>query len=411
MANQTDATYQSSSTTDTARSIATTLRKNLRMREPAMLRSRKLTALVERDGGVVSNVSGAGIEWNVQDRIHSIHPNDGTNRREFAAQNLYRVANLQFGGFDVQDAISRGELVANRGREAVIRVADTMVARLEESFMEHLALRFYESGDDTSFKVYGIESFMDVRTTANVDQAFDWGTASTVPSNTVENNSYENPIMVPDDVYAGLQTSLGYYGGAQESGGWPQGVCSPQFDFWAPLVLNTNSTFFGSITSATGWQDNAPDVVRFGLTHAGRNAAKNQLNLVLMDRTLYLQFKNQMLASSERVNITSETGLRAFGFKDVFDFDGVEISHEYGIPTTTVNRAAAADVTSLSAYGFSTKNIEILSRFGGISEPMPANGEYDKETQAYAYCLEALLQLKFASPRNFVKWSAYSAKS
>lgn len=408
----TDTTYQASSLISTARSIATTTRKHLRETEEAMLRKRRLTALVERNGGVEHNVGGAGFDWPVQDRIHNAAPNDGTNRREFAPQNLYRQANMQFGGMEVKDSIRKGELLANRGREAIIRVADTMREKLEQSLMQQFAERFYDSGDDTSYKLYGFDSFTGVKTASSIDQAFNWtsGTAP-VPSQTERDADDGDPIMVPSDNYAGLSTVLGQYGGAQTSGGWPEGTCHPQFDFWTPLLLNTNSTFFGAISSGTGWSNNAVEAIRFGLLHSKRNTVEDEIDLILMDRTLLYELENQLLSGNERVIVTKENGLKSFGFGSVFEVDGVECSTEYGIPLTVGNRDAAADQSLKAAYGFSTKNIKILSRFPNLFHMDEGNGDYDKETQSYDYCVEMLCQFKFKSPRNFIKWAGWSATS
>jgi len=407
----TDTTYQSSSLIDTARGIATTTRRHLRDLEDAHLRKRMLTALVERNGGVEHNVPGNGFDWNVKDRIHDAAPNDGTQRREYAPQNQFRQANLLFGGMEVKDSIRKGELLANRGREAVIRVADTMQERLTESIMEKFAERFYDSGDDTSYKLYGFDSFTAVKTSSSIDQAFDWGTAGVTPSQTEENNAVGDPIMVPSDSYGGLSTVLGQYGGAQTSGGWPEGTCHPQFDFWAPLLINTNSTFFGAISSGSGWSNNAVEAIRFGLLHAGRNNVDNAIDLILMDRSMLYELQNLLLSGNERVMVTATNGVKSFGFNNVFEVDGVECSTEYGIPLTTGNRAGAADVSLKAAYGFSSKNIKIMNRFSNLFHLDEASGEYTKETQSYDYCVEMLCQFKFKSPRNFIKWAGWSATS
>lgn len=411
MAIGSDISYPSSSTIDTARSIATTIRKNLRDIDKNAMRKRILPALVQRDGGIEYNVSGAGVDWPMQDRIHDEAPNDGTNRREFVPQNLWRQANLQFGGTEVKDSIKKGEMLANRGREAIIRVAGDMKENLENSIGEKFAPHYYDDGDSTSFGLYGFNSFCAVKQATSVDQSFNWGTAGATPSNSERNLSVNDPIVVPGDQYAGLYTNLGYYGGAQQSGGWPEGIADTQFDAWVPLLINTNSTFFGSYSSGTGWQDNGDAAIRFGLLHAKRNTVRDEINIILMDRTLLYQLRELMLTNSpERVLVTSESGVRSYGFKQVFEIDGVECSTEYGIPTTNAYRTSTATVVR-SAYGFSTKNIKIMSRFGTLFHPDEAFGEYTKETQSFDYCLETICQFKFRSPRNFIKWAGWSATS
>lgn len=408
MAIGSDISYPSSSLIDWGRSNATTIRKHLREVEPAMLRKRMLTALVERNGGVEYNVSGNGIDWPIQYRIHDAEANDGTTPRNFAPTNLWKTANLQFGGLQVTDSIRQGELLANRGKEGIVKVADGMTERMKKSLMERFAPSFYDDGATTSETLYGFNSFLGVRTTANVDQTFNWETSG--PSNTARNNADNDPILVPDDEYAGLVTDLGNYGGGQESGGWPEGKASAEFDFWTPLILNTNSTFFGAITSGTGWEDNAVEAVRFGLLHANRNSVDDEIDLILMDRTLLYQLRN-LLDAKERVIVSRENGVRSYGFKNVFEIDGVECSTEYGIPTRTINRAGANDQTVRGAYGFSSKNIEIKSRFGQLFHVDQGSGQYDIHTQAFLYCVDMQCQLKFRSPRNFIYWAGWSATS
>lgn len=410
MAVGTDITHPSSSLIDWARSNATTMRKHLRDVEQAMLRKRMLTALVERNGGVEHNVSGNGFDWPVQYKIHDAEANDGTTTRNFAPTNLWKTANLQFGGLQVTDSIRQGELLANRGKEAIVNVPAKMTERMKKSLMERFAPSFYDDGATTSETIYGFNSFLGVLATANVDQAYDWGTAGATPSNTAENNAVGDPIMVPDDVYAGLTTDLGNYGGAQESGGWPEGKASAEFDFFTPLIINTNSTFFGDITSGTGWQDNAVEAVRFGLLHANRNSVDDEIDLILMDRTLLYQLRN-LLDAKERVIVSRNDGVRSYGFKNVFEIDGVECSTEYGIPTRTINRSGASDTVVRGAYGFSSKNIEIKNRFGQLFHVDQGSGQYDIHTQAFLYCVDMQCQLKFRSPRNFIYWAGFSATS
>jgi len=71
--------------------------------------------------------------------------------------------------------------------------------------------------------------------------------------------------------------------------------------------------------------------------------------------------------------------------------DGVELGTEYAVPANT-------------AYGLAIGNIELLNMEGQMF-----NSEgpfYDEVTQSYRYCVSTLGNLKFKSPRNFIKWTA-----
>jgi hypothetical protein len=191
-------------------------------------------------------------------------------------------------------------------------------------------------------------------------------------------------VAYPYGTYAGLDLELGAYTGQNQVGFvWPQGLADPQFDFWSPLgVLLDNSGFTGDSTPTYA-------AVRWGLTHADRNRSmKGQITNVMADRERYRLLKEEA-ESKERVLITSEVGLRAFGFRDTIMFDGRELSWEVAIPPDTL-------------YGFNYQNIEMRSRYAKIVE---SEGPfYDYYTQAHNAVVKSRSNLRYSSPRNFVKW-------
>ena len=85
---------------------------------------------------------------------------------------------------------------------------------------------------------------------------------------------------------------------------------------------------------------------------------KGQLDLILLNDELY----RQLLAafdSNERQTVTrgdSKTGLYALGFTDVVNFDGVDVSYEYGVPTTV-------------GYGWAMEHLELCSLQGQLFVP------------------------------------------
>lgn len=416
MAIESNIQYAGSSPADWARHVATTQRKDLRKVSKEMLRSHQLTALIERDGGIETGLSGRNFSWPVQYKLHDDYANTGMQPRNFAPTAQHLTANLEWGGIEVTDSIREREVLENRGKEAIVRIVDTMHSRMKESIMQKFAPRLYDDGATTSHKIYGLDSMFGVSVSTNY-QAYDWGTNGASPSMTAEAVAVGDPVMVNDDSYAGLDTDFGAYGGSQTSGAFPEGVCDEEADFWTGPIFNSNSTFFGSpIAGATGWIDNAPEILRYAITHLRRNAtAKRRLNLFVMNRTLLYQLKNQLLGSGagrpEVGLVSSENGLKRFGFTGTFEFDGIECTEEYFVPNTTTIYGGTTYTDRLTCYGLATGAMSFHSAYDELFSVDPKSGEYDMHTQAYLYAMRMLGQLKLDGPRNFCKIAGYSATS
>ncbi len=414
MAIESNMQYAGSSPADWARHVATTQRKDLRKVSKEMLREYQITALIESRGGIETGLSGRNFSWPVQYKMHDDSANTGLQSRNFAPTAQHIQANLEWGGTEVTDSIREREAKENRGKEAIVRVVDTMHSRMKESIMQKFAPRIYDDGATSGFKLYGLESMFGVSVSTNY-QAYDWGTAGAAPTMTAEAVAVGDPVMVNDDEYAGLATDFGAYGGSQTSGAFPAGKADEEADFWTPPTFNGNSTFFGTIGSATGWEDNAVEILRFAITHLNRNSTKRRLDLFVMDRTMLYQLKNQLLGSGagrpEVGLVSSESGLKRFGFTGTFEVDGIECTSEYGVPNTTTIYGGTTYTDRLTCYGLCTRAITIHSVYDDLFDVDPNSGEYDIDTQAYKYCMRMLGQFKFDGPRNFCKISAYSATS
>jgi hypothetical protein len=363
------------STTDFARSIATTLVNHLREEEIASLRKYMVFAAIESRGNIRMNMSGRGFDWEVSYRLHQPQGNNGETPRSFSRQNLWKKAELEYRGYQATDAIYRKELLENRGTNALVNVAGKMSSRLLTSIEQYLSQEVYIDGSaaGNELRYHGLESFLAGTETINV------ATGANRTANAAD------PFGYPSDTYAGLSTQLGAYGGSQLEGVWPAGKADSEFDFYSPLIVNYTSSYFGDTT----WAANCVKALREGLHFAKRNDTKEDaVDLVVMDRKLYIDFLNAQ-DSKERVIVSGENSLKSYGFNTV-QLDGVELGTEYAVPANT-------------AYGLAIGNIELLNMEGQMF-----NSEgpfYDEVTQSYRYCVSTLGNLKFKSPRNFIKWT------
>lgn len=377
-----------------SRIAATTLVNDFPGEEVEILRSRRLFALLESRGRVMRRVTGDGWRWRVKYKQGTAQPNDGTTTREFRPINRWKTAELSHRGYQATDTIQKGELLINSGKQGIIKVADQIKGNLSQDLKDAIAQDLYIDGDlvGNTDRFQGLETLFGINGTVDITQS-----AGTTANRTSSNQA--DLVGYPSDSYAGIQTQLGYYQGAQANDGgsgaaahWPNGRCDAHFDFWAPLYVNYNSTSFGG--AAANWLNQCIEALRFGIIHSNRNDSKDgQIELILLDRYLYEQALNK-LDAKERAIVTNTLGIRSFGFKNVFEIDGVEVSHEYGVPSGV-------------GYGFNVGQIDLLS----LQEQLmvPDGPRWEQRTQSWNTVVDVLGNLRFRSIRNLVKWGGITA--
>jgi hypothetical protein len=372
------------SSTDWARTIGTTLVNHLKEEEQTTFRKFKVFAALEANGKVAMNQGGRGFDWQVRFRNQPVTSNNGESPRIFARHNLWQRANLPYRGYSVTDMVTKREMLENRGAQALVDVAGKMASRLQESMEQHLSSEVYVDGNATGNenRFHGLESM--------------FGTASqtiNVNDNSLRTSNPADPFAAPSDVYAGLETNLGFIAGGIRSIGatrnsWPLVPADPEYDYYSPIICNYTSNYFNNTTT---WSANCIEAIREAVNHAKRNDTKeNQIDMILLNRSLYIQFLNR-LDARERAIVSKSNGLRSYGFGDVVEIDGIEVSTEYAVPTGV-------------GYGLSIGNMELKCMEGQL---MTAEGPfYNEELQSHRYAVSVLANIKMKSPRNFVKWAA-----
>ena len=364
------------SATDWARAIGTTITNYLREEEITTMRKFRVFASLEASGNVLMNQAGRGFSWEVRFRNQPVSGNNGETPRSFSRQNLWKTAKLDYRGYQCTDAIYKREMLENRSQQALIDVAGKMASRLRESVEQHLAKEVYINGDapGNELRFNGLDSMFSYDGTINV------GTGAKRAANAAD------PFCYPKDTYAGLSTELGAAAGSQLEGVWPNGVADSEYDYYSPIITNYTSTYFKGATAT--WKDQCVEAVRESIQQAKRNDTKESaIDLVLLDRRLYIDYMNR-LDSKERAIVTKTSGLKSYGFGDVFEQDGVEISTEYSVPTGC-------------GYGLSIGNMYLHCMESSL---ITAEGpDYNSDTQAYRYVASVLANMRFVSPRSFFK--------
>ena len=347
-----------------------------------MLRNFQLGALLESAGRVNYNNSGEGFDWPVQYRLHKVEGNTGETQRNFARRNLWKTANLEFRGYQTTDAMYYREFRSNKGPEGIVKVFDKFVERLETSMTQAFGGEYYvdgsASGNEQSW--HGLESMFALNGTV------------TATSGAQRTANAADIVGYPNDSYAALSTVLGNYGGENESSQyWPDGIADGEFDFWSPLVVNYTTTHADLPSTTNTWAGQGDEAMRYAIINSQRNASKTgQITNILLARDLYMGLLN-IIDDKERIAISSENSLRALGFKQTVNFDGIEVSWEAGIESGV-------------GYGLNYDNIELKSMDESL---LRSEGpEYDIHSQAFVAAVSTLRNLKFSSPRNFFKLAA-----
>lgn len=366
-----------------ARTASTTLAKHITTLEDSFMRNFQMGALLEAAGRISYNNGGEGFDWPIQYRIHNMEGNTGETQRNFARRNLFKVANLEYRGYQVTDSMYYREFLSNRGPEGIVKVYDNFTERLETSLKQGLGTEYYIDGDASGNEQswHGFESVFKLASTAQTVNATD-GTARTANAADI--------VGYPEGSYAGITLDLGTYGGENESGEiWPNGVADSEYDFWTPLIVNTTSTHADLPDSTNTWAAQGDEALRYGIIHGQRNASVDgQMTNIFLARNYYMNLLN-LLDAKEEVQVTSEYSLRAFGFKNVLNFDGMEVTWETGIPASV-------------GYGMNYNAVELMSMDDQL---LRSEGpEYDIHSQSFNAVVSTLSNLKFKSPRNCVKW-------
>lgn len=370
------------SNTDFARGLNATLVDYIAGVQDETIRNFQISALLEQAGRISYGHSGRGFNWAVQYKLHAMEGNTGETIRNFVRTNLWKRAQLPYRGYQATDMITNKELKENRGPQALIQLWNGFTDRLKKSLKQGLGPEFYIDGNATGNETawHGFESFFGNGGTINIS------TGATRAANAAD------VVGSPSDTYAEIQTDLGTYGGAQESGSvWPLGVADVEYDFYSPLIINYTSTAFSPSTHTFAAQGD--EALRYAILHSQRNQLdQGQPTNIILARDLFFSFKN-LIDNKEQIQVmrNEPTGLVSLGFKNVINFDGVDVSWEAACPSAV-------------GYGFNVADMELRcmdDEFLTVEGP-----EYRMEHQAYIAAVSTLSNLKFQSPRHFYKFQA-----
>lgn len=358
------------------RVVNTTITEHSREVEDNTMRDHKFLAKLKAKGRITYGHSGKDMDWRVKMAQASLSGLDDADTLSFQRVTRYKVATLPWRGYSMQDAMTEKEYLMNSGTPAIIKYYAEMGQNLLDDAQEQIHDEFFIDGNGTgnSKRFHGIESFL---ASAGGEAA---GTLYATPS----------------DTFAGLTTGPGDYGGSW-TGTWPVGTSrTPEYDYWSPKLLNWSSTAWG--TSSAAFDDNCNIVLRRAATHTNASKGKKgQVDTVLMDRNLFAQFKDKQ-ETKEQLQVMrgeSSDGLVALGFRDVINFDGMDVSQEFAIPANTV-------------YGLNFNCVELRMLGEGAKQLFRVKGPtYDIQSLSWLLAIICFGNMTW-NPRGFFKCFNYA---
>lgn len=352
-----------------SRVINSTIRNYIRTEEVNILRNRKLTALLKKRGRITFNWSGVSMDWKVRYRRTPMVGFADGDTVTFTRQDHDKTAVLDWRGYSAADAMTKGEYLQNRGTEAIIKLFDTRNKRLLEDVEDQFGQQFYIDGTlaANSKLMHGIESFMQ-------------------NSGAVANNG----SATPSGTFAGLSCIPGNYGGTWSASGslaWPNGRGDPEYDFWAPLIVDVGNAMFvpgGTVAGTTNELWNFADsagnsvaleAVSYAIIKGKKSpSSKGQLDLFFLNDEAYRQYLPR-LRSKERIVVNNnQSELVSLGFGDVVQQDGKDITWEYGLPTGVIG------------YGLNLDQMELRSQQAQVW--VPEGPSFDDASKTWRWSID-----------------------
>lgn len=344
----------------------TTIEQHLREVEENILQNQKITALMMKKGRVSYNHGGTKMTWRVKKARNGMVQYGDAQGVNFDRFNRHDVAELDWRGYIIGESVTKMEKLANKGKEAIVNFVSELTDSMIDDIKYHFAREFYKDGNASGNEhaIHGFLSWLGYTSNAQ--------------------------YTAPSDTYAGLSTVLGNYGGSVIEGSWPTGKFDPEYYFWSPLIVNYTNTSFGSNT----WAANCIPAIRNGIIHSkNQKGLQGQLDLILMTAAMYASFLDQ-IDEKERIQVergAKNSEMTALGFKDITNFDGVDMTYEVDVP---------AD----SAFGLNFKEMELCSMQGQLFVP---GKDYDINTLSDQYTIDFFGNLR-GNPRSSVYWKNIS---
>lgn len=345
--------------------VNTTIRQYAKEQEVNVWRDYKAFAMLKSKGRVTFNHGGLSYTKRVRYRRNGLRGMLLGDTLTFPNIDRWKTANLDWRGYAMGESLTKMEQLQNKGKEAIVNIIESKAEVMMEDAKESLSEEIYVDGNAAAniSRFHGVESF---------------GSTSGVTRPYVAN---------PNDTYCDLTCALLSNGGSI-SGTWPLGgTYSPEADFWTPVIVDVTNTSWQAATKT--WINVCPEAMSFGIMATQMSKAKTgQLDTIILNNLMYKQAKDRL---HEKEGLwtqhnSSNSDLVKLGFKDVFIYDGVDVTTEYGVP-------------SGCGYGFNWDMARLMSLQSQLFEV--DTKDWDVAGRAWRWALDVYGNFLF-NPRSFL---------
>ena len=299
------------------------------------IRKRLLLAMLSKYGRIKYNESGYDCNWNVQFAEPPVQPHGASGEYEFSAHDLYRQLVIDWRGYVATDKMDAKDELMNKSPVAIVDRYSKILPNLKQSLENKFHAEFYIDGGaaGNANRLHGMLTFCGAGTVAAGDL-----------------------VAQPSGTYGGKNTNLQDQGGSWSANlttkpnstvatDWPDGNGSVEYDYMAPILVNTSSTNWG--TGSTLFEDNCGRILRRTTTWLTKNGgADGRPSVYLMAADMFNAYQNYQEAKFRNVIPHEES--RDLGFPDTLNQDGVGIKYEF-------------DVSAGEFWGINVNQMELAS--------------------------------------------------
>ncbi len=362
--------------------VNTTTRKYLKGFSDLTIRERILWARLKKRGNI--SYDHSGIE--IQEQVKFSRPETESYTGgviDFEPSDKYRRMRLDWRSLIVADMLTEKERLMNRAAPALINRYGNTMKDMRESLEDQFSTDVYNDGGSNTERFDGLETFLAAGGTCVLT----------------------DKIAAPSDTYATRSTGLASEAGSWSSNmatppnaviatDWPEGLGTPEYDYFSPRLLNYASTAWTN--NENSWINNCERVIRQGVLWATLTTGKSgKPDLCLLPGQMYYDYMNAQ-EPKQRIIIPYGPG-DELGFEGVKQ-EGVFITTEFGM-TATVNSYPVG-------YLLNTNKMDFRCMYNQLF--MPRGPEFDINTLSYKFLMGTWGNFRFL-PKFFTKLAKFHA--
>lgn len=347
-----------------------------------LIRKRLILKMLEGRGKITFNAGSHEQRYDVEYKEPPVEAYGDGGVINYAPRDLLKQASMDWRGYIATDMMTMKQKDMAKGDTVIVDRYKRIFPTLTKKLRNLLGLEYYIDGLATGNenRFCGLETFAGEGTCAVGDI-----------------------VAQPSDTYNGISTALAQSGnwssdlvaGSGQPNStiatdWPEGEGDPDYDYWAPKLVNWSSNAWG--TSVVTWEDNCERVLRRTMQWLRHTTGVDGSTLMgMLNGALFSGFKNHFAATTRVLEPHKEA--HDLGFPETLNFEGLGVASEYGVPVDT---------------GFVLNVDEMEMLILGKELITPKGPDWDPNSGSWKFLIRTFGNFKF-NPRYFAKVKNYAA--